>query len=331
MDSKKGVLRPNPTTTERKRQPSIFRGLFYAMLSGVSYSFAAVIVKHMKNLHPGQLALYRFIATFVMCMPETVKARQNPLGPRKLRILMGLRGILGGLNIFLNFIAFRYLGLGEASVIIFSAPVFVTIFARIFLKEPCNIFQSITVILTVIGILFTAKLPSRLSEAPIVYSSEKIYGLLAAIFSLFCISTLQILTRKVRPVHPSILTFHFSWVGILEIAILTAVFGNFQLQQCGIQSIYILLLALLSYSGLTLVVMAFQCENAGPVSTARAATDIGLAFLWQIFIFHDVPDTYGIIGAVLVLFSIILIGLDKWNTSSQGNLLSCEKFKCLSI
>ncbi|GBN09033.1 Solute carrier family 35 member G1 [Araneus ventricosus] len=309
MRSKKGVFRLNRTATENIKRPSIFRGLILAMMSGVCYSFVAVILKQMKNLHPGQLAMYRFIATFVMSMPETVKTRQNPLDPRKLRILMGLRGILGGLNIFLNFIAFRYLGLGEASVIIFSAPVFVTIFARIFFKEPCNLLQSITVILTVIGILFTAKLPSRLSEASIVYSREKIYGLLAATISLFCISTLTLLTRKVRPVHPSILTFHFSWVGILEIAILTAVFGNFQLLQCGIQSIYILMFALLSYTGLTLFVMAIQCEYAGPVVTMRAAMEIGLAFLWQIFIFHDLPDTYGIIGAVLVVVSVILISL----------------------
>ncbi|CAL1285939.1 unnamed protein product [Larinioides sclopetarius] len=331
MRSIKWMFRLNRTTTEKTTRTSIFRGLFYAFLSGVAYSFASVIVKHMKNLHPGQLAMYRFIATFFMCMPETIKTRQNLLGPRKLCILMLLRGIFGGLSIFLNFIAFRYLGLGEASVIIFSVPVFVTIFARIFLKEPCSIFQSITVVLTVIGIIFTSKLPSSLSEIPIVYSSEKIFGLLSAVFSMFFMSTLQILTRKVRPVHPSILTFHYSWVGILEIAILTAIIGNFHLHQCGIQSLYILVLALLSYIGLTLVVMAFQCEYAGPVSTVRAATDIGLAFLWQIFIFHDVPDTYGIIGAVLVLFSIILIGLDKWKSSSRGKLFSCKKLNCLSI
>ncbi|CAL1285936.1 unnamed protein product [Larinioides sclopetarius] len=331
MFSKKVVLRLNRTTKERNNHPSIFKGLILAMLSGMAHSFVGLIVKHIKNLHPGQLALCRFIATFAMCMPETVKTRQNLLGPRKLRILVVLRGVFGGLNVFLNFIAFRHLGLGEASVIIFSAPVFVTILARIFLKEPCNIFQTITVILTIIGIMFSAKLPTRLSEVPIVYSSEKTYGLLAAIFSLFSISILQILTRKVRPVHPSILTFHYSWVGILEIAILTAIFGNFHLQQCGIQNIYILLLALLSYCTITLLVMAFQCEYAGPVSTVRAAADISLSFLWQIFIFHDLPDTYGIIGAVLVLFSINLIGLDRWNASTQGNLLSCEKLKRVSF
>ncbi|CAL1297647.1 unnamed protein product, partial [Larinioides sclopetarius] len=281
----------------KSRKASLFKGLFFAMLSGVSFSIVSVIVKQMKNLHPGQLALYRLIATFVMTMPETVKIGQNPLGPPGFRFLLVLRGIFGGLSIFLNFIAFRYLGLGEASAIIFSSPVVVTIFAKIFFKEPCSTLQSIAVMLTVVGIIFTTKLPARLTEIHVEYTTEKIYGLLAAIFSLFFVSATNLCSRKARSVDPSIATFNFSWVGGLLTAFLTALLGNFQWPHCGIQRIYILLLALLSYGGQMLLVMAFQCEYAGPVATVRAAADIGPAFVWQIAIFHDVPDSYGIIGS----------------------------------
>ncbi|GBN79801.1 Solute carrier family 35 member G1 [Araneus ventricosus] len=308
------------------KQASLFRGLIFAMLAGAFSTFVSVIVKQIKNLHPGQLALYRFIAIFVMSMPGTAQTGQNPLGPPEFRFFLMVRGVFGGLAFFLNFIAFRYLSLGEASVIIFSSPVVVTIFARVFFKEPCSIFQSISVILTVVGIVFTTKFPTRFNEAPIAYSSEKIYGLLAAIFSLFCISAIQLITRKIRNVRQSIMTFNFGWVGLLEIALLTAVFGNFKWQLCGIQSIYILLLALFSFSGETIVVMALQCEYAGPVSTVRAAADISLAFVWQIVVFHDVPDSYGIIGATLVSVSIFLIGLGKWLTSLEGKIFSCGKF-----
>ncbi|XP_055949191.1 solute carrier family 35 member G1-like [Argiope bruennichi] len=330
MLSKRKVYRLNGESINTTKHFSIFRGLIFAILSGVSFSVVSVIVKQMKNLHPGQLSLYRFIAMFIMSMPETVKIGLNPLGPPNYRLLLVLRGILGGINVFLNFLSFQYLALGEASVIIFSSPVVVTIFARIFFKEPCNIFQTITVILTVIGIIFTTKLPSHLTDIPIIYNSEKIYGFLAAIFALCSVSSLVLLTRKIRSVHQAVINFNYGIVGILEIVCLTAIFGNFKWQQCGIQNLYILLLAFFSYTGLTLMVMALQCEFAGPVSTVRSAVDIGLAFLWQIFIFHDAPDVYGIIGAVLVLVSIILISVGKWLNSLEGNIFSCEKFKCLS-
>lgn len=302
---------------QNHRQPSIFKGLILAMLSGVCFSVVAVVVKQMKNFHPGQLALFRFVSTFFLSIPGTVKTGRNPLGPRKFRLLLILRGIFGGLMIFFNFISFRYLGLGEASVIIFSSPILVTIFARVFFKEPCSVYQSISVILTVVGIIFTVKLPSRLTEIPVTYSYETTYGFLAAVFSLFCVTAVQLISRKTRSVHYSISIFNYGWTAILETTILTAVFGDFQWQLCGMQGIYILLFALVNYSGLTLVVMALQCEFAGPVSTVRAAADILLAFVWQIFLFHDVPDLYGSIGASLVLVSIILISLGKWFSQAR--------------
>ncbi|KAF8768282.1 hypothetical protein HNY73_021121 [Argiope bruennichi] len=48
------------TDITAKSKFSVFKGLLLAMLSGVFYSAAAVIVKQMKNLHPGQLSVYRF-------------------------------------------------------------------------------------------------------------------------------------------------------------------------------------------------------------------------------------------------------------------------------
>ncbi|GFS84167.1 solute carrier family 35 member G1 [Nephila pilipes] len=149
MRSRSGTFDLQPVNPEldkdektQKSKFSVFKGLLLAMLSGVFYSAAAVIVKQMKNLHPGQLSVYRFVAILAMSLPQTVKCGENPFGPRDLRLLLVLRGIFGATNLFLNFLAFRYLPLGEAAVIIFSVPVFVTVAARIFLKEPCGIFQS---------------------------------------------------------------------------------------------------------------------------------------------------------------------------------------------
>ncbi|XP_055936604.1 solute carrier family 35 member G1-like [Argiope bruennichi] len=335
MDSKKGVVHLSDSTTKVTKRPSIFRGLILAMLSGVCFSIVVMIVKHLKNLHPGQLALFRFIATCTMNIPETYKTGQNPLGPRKLRYLLVIRGISGGLNQYCNFIAFRYLDLAEANTIIFSSPVFIIIFARIFFKEPCNVFQAIAVIFTVIGIIFTTKLPSRFTGIPIIYSHEKICGVITAVLSIFFVSATILITRKVKSVPQSIITFNYSWVGFLVIAFLTSIFGNFRWHHCGIQSILILLLGLFSYCSLSLVVMALQCEYAGPVIIVRAASDIGLAFLWQILIFNEVPDLYTIIGATSVLVSIILVSLESHDVHFQWipshvNIYSNERVDSLA-
>ncbi|CAL1290941.1 unnamed protein product [Larinioides sclopetarius] len=300
------------------KKPSIFRGLILAMLSGIFYSLVSVIVKELTTLHPGQIALYRFIAIFVTALPQIVRVGQNPFGPKKFRSYLILRGISGGANIFLNFVAIRYLSLSEATVIIFSSPVFVTVAARIFLKEPCGLSQGIGVVLTVTGIIFTTKLPSYLTEEEIVYTQERLCGLLAAIGAVLCTSFQIPIIRKMKSVHYAVLNFNFGLVTITETLILTAIFGNFSWHHCGIEAAYVVLLGLFSFVGQTMMLLALQCEMAGPVSTVKAASDIGLAFLWQIVIFHEDPDFYSIIGSVFVVFSIVLIGFNKW-CSSHSN------------
>lgn len=294
---------------------SVFKGLLLAMLSGVFYSVAAVIVKKMKNLHPGQLAVYRFISILVFSLPPAVKTCENMMGPRDLRFLLILRGIFGATNLFLNFIAFRYLPLGEAAVIIFSVPVFVTVAARIFLKEPCGIFQSITVFLTVVGIILTTKIPLKLTGNSMQYSKESLYGILAAVVSLLFSTCRFIVIRKVKSVHHSIIMLNNGWVATIEAAILTAITGDFKWHDCDLQGIYIISLGVVSYIGQSLLTMSLQCELAGPVSTMRAAADIVLAFVWQTVLFHNTPDELSISGAVLVGVSVVFVGLKKWASS----------------
>ncbi|CAL1290942.1 unnamed protein product [Larinioides sclopetarius] len=300
------------------KKPSIFRGLILAMLSGIFYSLVSVIVKELTNLHPGQIALYRFIAIFVTALPQTVQVGQNPFGPKKFRIHLILRGIAGGTNIFLNFVAMHNLSISEATSIIFSSPVFVTVAARIFLKEPCSVSQSFAVVFTVTGIIFTTKLPSHLTDKQVVYTKERLCGLLAAICSVLCSSLAIPLTRKVKSVHQAVMTFFYGLVTMAETLFLTAIFGNFRWHHCGIEAAYIVLLGLFSFVGQTMMVLALQCEMAGPVSTVKAASDIGLAFLWQIVIFHEDPDSYCIVGSALVGFSIVFIGFNKWRSSHSG-------------
>ncbi|PRD22025.1 UNVERIFIED_CONTAM: Solute carrier family 35 member G1 [Trichonephila clavipes] len=293
---------------------TLFKGLFLGLFSGIFYSLVSVLVKDMKNLHPGQLSMYRFIAFLVCSMPQTVQCGENVLGPKKY--------------------PFRYLPLGEATVIVFSLPVFVTVAAKVFLKEPCSTFQSVTVVLTVLGIAFTAKLPSRLMGHPAIYNKDSIYGLLAALLSLSFNTAQYICVRKVKSVHHAVLMFTFGWVAVVEVALLTYVFGDFNWHSCGLQRWYIILLGIFSYTGQTTLVIALQLECAGPVSTMKSASDIVLAFIWQTFLFYDPPHLFSIIGALLVGFSVAFVGVSKWLMSlpeeSTQRLGCCLQIKQLA-
>ncbi|GBN08949.1 Solute carrier family 35 member G1 [Araneus ventricosus] len=289
------------------------------MMAAVFLSCDAVAVKMITSLQPAQLSLYRFIALFVMSMPETVKCQEHPFGPKEDRINLIVRGVFGGMSLFLTYTAFRYLPLGEASVILYSTPISVTVAARIFLKEPCGIFQSVLVIITVIGVVFTTKLPSHLTGDGVAYTNENIYGFLSAIGSFLCRTVQAICIRKSKEVHHAVLMFNFGWVAIIEGLILMAILEDYKLQDCGAEWIYILSIGFFSYCAQNLMALALKSDCAGPVITVMSAAGITISFLLQIFLFHESTDAYAIVGAVLVGSCIVGASLSKLVSSLPEN------------
>ncbi|XP_042911072.1 solute carrier family 35 member G1-like [Parasteatoda tepidariorum] len=305
--------------TTEKNTFEVFKVLLLAVISGVFYSCTAVVVKYVDNLDPGQLCLYRHVAILSLNLPEVIKCRQAIFLPKHFRVLLIIRSICSATHILVSYHAFRRLPLAEANVILFSIPAFVTVAARIFLKEPCGIFQSISVLFTVIGLIFTAKIPSYFSGSPIVHSKDYIQGLIFAFSGIIFDTTQIILLRKTKEIHHATILSNLGIIAIIELASVTAIFGDFKWNVCGWQNLYIIILGIFSYLAHAMMIRAFQCEFAGPVATVRAGSDIGLSFIWQTFLFKAIPDTFSIIGAFLVMVSIFLVGIRNWVSSLPNN------------
>ncbi|XP_067137424.1 solute carrier family 35 member G1-like [Centruroides vittatus] len=296
-----------------KKKCHLYKGLLLASLSSVFFCLSSVIVKYMSELNPAQLSNSRFLGILIFTMPTLSWRREFPFGPKNLRPFLIVRGLLGASNLFLRFVAFRYLPLADASIIVFSVPVFVAIFAKIFLKEPCGIFQGITVSLTLLGVFLITKMPLVIAKG-ISYTNEQIWGIVAAITSTLFGAGVYIVLRKLKNLHHSVVMFNFGWVAVIETAIITSIFG-FNIPKCGLNQGLIVLLGIFSFFGQSLMTQALQTENAAPVSIVRAAVDIILAFFWQVLFFHDIPDVFSITGTILVTFCIFMISIRKWKVS----------------
>ncbi|XP_076345482.1 solute carrier family 35 member G1-like [Tachypleus tridentatus] len=295
---------------------SLYKGLTYAFISCIFFSLCAVIVRYLQLVYPGELACLRFLGIFIFSLPLVINNHQNFFGNSKERFFLVVRGILGSTSLFLRFIAFHYLPIAEASVIVFSVPVFVSIFARIFLKEPCGLFQVITVLLTMTGVLLITKLPIiRQYSSVDIPPSIRLYGVGAALISTVFASGVYIVLRKMKKIHHSVILFNFGWVGVIVTALSTAVFGNFSWPPCGIGQFLGVALGLFSFLGQIFFTKALQIEQAGFVSIVRAAADIIFAFLWQVLFFKEIPDVWSISGAIIVSICVLITSARKWFAS----------------
>ena len=108
-------------------------GIIMAIASSFFFSLSSLIVKLVPDVHPVALATYRFAGILLPSLPIVIRRQEDPF-PKGKRWLLLLRAFLGTTSLMSQFYALRHMPLADASVIIFSVPVFVAIFARIFLK-----------------------------------------------------------------------------------------------------------------------------------------------------------------------------------------------------
>ncbi|KAF8768281.1 Solute carrier family 35 member G1 like protein [Argiope bruennichi] len=292
----------------------LYKGILLSGLSSVFFSLCAVAVKSLHNIHPGQLAVHRFVSILLISLPIVIYKKEPLFGKSNEHLFLFLRSLAGSTNLFLNFLAYRYLPLGEASVIIFSVPVFVPIMAKIFLKEPCGLVQAVPALLTVVGLAIISDNPTRHinSYSSKAYDSQRMIGLTAALASVLLGSAIFIILRKLKQVDSTVVLFNFAWFGVLETNLLTYFFGEFTFLTCGHEPLLIVVFGIFSFLGQFLMTCATREEEASVVATLRSATDIILSFIWQFAFFKNTPNISSLFGAVLVSFSIFLVGIQKW-------------------
>ncbi|XP_003744041.1 solute carrier family 35 member G1-like [Galendromus occidentalis] len=297
---------------------SLYRGLLFASISSLFFSLCSVIVKKLHYIHPAQLACLRFVGIFVFTLPCVIYRQQPLLGPRDVRWMLIMRGIAGSTSLYLRFYALRYLPIADASVIIFSVPVFVAVMAKVFLKEPCSVFHWISVMATLFGIALITKLPflfgtrdeiEQLSDAS---SSDRTFGILAAISSTVFSASVYVLLRKLKDTDHFVVMLNFGWVAVIETFFLTLSLGSFTMPRSSDDLMMVFALCLFSFLGQVCLTRALQTEQAGPVSVVRATADIAFVFIWQISFFGEIPDRYSVSGAILVSLCVILTSVRKW-------------------
>lgn len=299
---------------KKTKARAIVIGLFYGLVSGLFFAACAASVKYLDDLDPGQVAFYQYIAITVLAMPMVVKGGLSVLGPDpSTRYWFVLCGVFDAVTVYLSFVSFRYLPLSDATVITSSIPVFVTVAARVFLKERCGSCQVAAIAISVLGVALVSKVPLLIaSRSADIYTRESVIGLLAALGSMASESGVYLVLRKLHDVDPYVILFNFGVVATLVNALLTFAFGEFGWTLCGTQQWLVLAVGGFSFLSQLALTKALEMEDAGPVSVLMAAGDIILAFVLDMTLFQDVPGVYTIAGTVLVVTSVMLVGFKKW-------------------
>ncbi len=126
------------------------KGILFSLISVVFFSLMAVLVRSIPHVSSFQSSFFRFsiglgiisILGLFRIIPMKFNDRKN----------LFLRGFIGGIAVFLFYLAIVKLGIGKGSAYVYSYPVFATLFSMMILKEKVEPIKFIPIGMAVIGL-----------------------------------------------------------------------------------------------------------------------------------------------------------------------------------
>ncbi|KAF0311912.1 Solute carrier family 35 member G1 [Amphibalanus amphitrite] len=283
-------------------------GLLLALFAAFCSSLVNALVKGLSSVDPAALSAFRFAILLVPAMAVAIR-RGTSIFPRGRRRTMLVRSVLGTAGLVLKFYAMRLMPLADASVIVLSVPVFVAVFARLWLKEPFTWVNALTIAGTLAGIVLIVRPPFLFGGG--TGEGYSAVGPVLACTATVVTSITYVSLRQLRDVHYSATVSVFSLTAVPLSMIVWLTVGDRSLPTTALPWLLVLAVGVLSFLVQMCFTKACQLELAGPVAVART-TDILYAVVWQVVWFDQVPGMYSFIGMALVVISVLLVAARKW-------------------
>lgn len=265
------------------------KGIVYILLSALFFSLMALTVKSVPHLPLSEKVFFRnFIGLIAISFTMVKNKVSFKIGNPKLMLLRSLFG-LGGVGLY--YAALERLALGDAVILNKLSPIFVIIFAIIFLKEPYHKGQVWVIVIGVIGALLIIKPSFDLSVVP------AIYALLSAVSAGAAYAVIRRLTKYDKP---TVIVFYFclfSSVTMMPFMMLEGfVVPNFN------EFLGLLGIGVFALTAQLFMTNAYKYAPASELSIYNYV-EIIFSLLFGFVIWSERPDVVSILGAVMIILA----------------------------
>ncbi len=269
---------------------------FYLVFASLFFSLMTVCVKKIDNVIPiYELVFFRSIFSLIITSVIIKKKKINPWGKNK--GLLILRGLLGTSALICIFYSIRNMPLSISTVIQYTYPIFISIFAALLIKEKINFKLIIALFLGWFGILIILN-PYQTN----IYQIDN-FSIFIAFVGALTTSLAYITVKKLsRREDIFIIIKYFPLISV--ITLLPIVCLNWITPQLN-DLIWIIGIGIFTQAGQTFLTLGLK--NL-PASQASSINYLQVLFgsIWGIYIFGENITLNFVIGSLFVLLGTII-------------------------
>ena len=282
------------------------------LLASLSFAFMGGFAKVISEiLPPVEVTFFRNIFGVVLVGLSIYKVPLKQSGGKFMLLIF--RGSMGFAALLAYFYLIANIPLGEAITYNKTSPIFVAIFAYLFLNEKLSKWAIVAILLGFVGILFVAQ--------PVGGSFDKYDAL--GIFSGIGAALAYTSIRELRQYYDTrAIVMSFMGIGTVAPLILMLItpyidvsddfdwmFAEFIMPQ-GIEWLYVTAVGLFATASQLLMTKAYELTKAGIVGTI-SYSNIIFGLLIGISLGDSIPNIWTFLGIILVISSGLLVALSK--------------------
>ncbi|KAI7861661.1 hypothetical protein BDF14DRAFT_1738096 [Spinellus fusiger] len=298
-------------------------GLLLMLLSAFGFSIMSLLVKIGGARFPSsEIVFARSIIQTLLGLAGCALLSINPLGDPKIRLWLVFRGCVGSIGLALFFYSVTKLSLADATVIFFLGPTFTAILAAVVLGEAFALFDGVCATFCIFGVVLVSK-PAFLfgsihSLTGNANEWERLFAVFCALLGAMMSAIAYVTVRKIgKGAHFMVHVVYFGAISTLISPFGFLFFQDYVTPQGWKEYTMLLCLGIAAFFGQCLLNQGLQLAPAGP-GTLMRMNDVAFAFLLGIFVLHDYPDIYSILGSTIIVLMTTALGLHKWHMHSSA-------------
>ena len=295
----------------RQKMKNMDRGILLMLLASLSFAMMGGFAKVLTDaLPPVEITFFRNIAGVILVGVTLWKVPLKQKGGKPFLLLF--RGTMGFLALLAYFYIMAYIPLGEAVTYNKTSPIFVAIFAYLFLDEKLPKSALLAILVGFLGIILVAKPDGFALDkydmlgifsgigAALAYTSirelRKYYDTRAIVLSFMGMGTLG----------PVVLMLLAPFVGGSSTDILFAPF----VMPVGNEWFMIVAVGIFATISQILMTKAYELTKAGIVGTI-SYSNIIFAVIIGVMLGDPIPDIWTFLGILLVIIAGLLVAIPK--------------------